>query len=100
MAERAERGQAPAQGVRHQLSLRGRQHLELQGILSVESFDEDQMILHTDAGVLVVRGEGMQILALNVEEGTMGVAGTVHSLEYAQESPARRARGFLGRLVR
>lgn len=96
----AERGQAPAQVVRHQLVLKGRQQLELQGIVSVESFDDGQMVLHTDAGVLVVRGEGMQIVSLDVEQGTMGVAGTVHSLEYAQESPGRRARGFLSRLVR
>ena len=96
----AERGQAPGQVVRHQLTLKGRQQLELQGIVSVESFDDDQMILHTDAGVLVVRGEGMQIMALDVEQGTMGIAGRVHSLEYMQESPARRARGFLSRLMR
>ncbi|WP_324669139.1 sporulation protein YabP [Geochorda subterranea] len=100
MAERAERGQTPAQVVRHQLALRGRQQLELQGIVSVESFDESLMVLHTDAGVLVVRGEGMQIMALDVEAGTMGINGTIHSLEYAQESPARKARGFLSRLVR
>ncbi|MEW6046857.1 MAG: sporulation protein YabP [Bacillota bacterium] len=96
----AETRQAPAQVVRHQVTLKGRQQLDLQGVLSVQSFDEDEMILQTDAGVLVVRGEGMQILALNVEEGTMGVSGLVHSLEYAQESAGRRARGFLGRLMR
>lgn len=95
----AERGEAPAQ-VRHQLTLKGRQHLELQGVQSVESFDEHTMLLITDAGLLEIRGEGMEIRALNVDGGTMTVAGLVHSLQYAQDAAKRRVRGFLGRLAR
>ncbi|MBE3599534.1 MAG: sporulation protein YabP [Limnochordaceae bacterium] len=95
----AERGEQPGQ-VRHQLLLKGRQQLELQGVLSVDSFDEQVMTLQTDAGTLIIRGEGMQIHALDVDQGTMAVTGLVHSLEYAQEAAKRRVRGILRRLTR
>lgn len=85
---------------RHQLLLRGRRQLEVQGVQNVQSFDATVMQLETDGGMLRVRGEDMHVLALDVENGTMTVEGFIHSLEYAPEGASRRARGWLSRLLR
>ncbi len=85
---------------RHQLLLKGRRQLEVQGVRNVQSFDPTSMQLETDAGVLWVRGEELHVLALDVENGRMAVEGFIHSLQYAPEGAGRRARSLLGRLLR
>lgn len=92
--------QGETQGGRHQLALKARRELSVAGVQNVHSFDAGMMVLETDAGVLVVKGEDLHVLALDVENGTLSVEGLVHSLEYAGQTPARRARGLLSRLVR
>lgn len=91
---------SPTQASRHQFLLKSRRQLDVQGVVSVISFDEGVMVLETDAGPLVIRGEGMHVLALDVQSGTMTVEGLIHSMEYAAQAPGRRARGLLSRLTR
>lgn len=93
-------GQAESPGSRHQLSLKARRTLDVQGVVSVHSFDEGLMVLETDEGALVVKGEQMHVLALDVEHGTLTVEGVIHSLEYGGQTAGRRARGWLRRLAR
>ena len=40
----------------HQLALKGRESLSVDGVLNVESFDEHEILLETEEGMLVVRG--------------------------------------------
>ena len=85
---------------RHQLTMRQREHLAVEGVVNVESFDDQEIVLETDQGGLVVRGEGLHIRELNVERGTLVVEGLVASLEYLGEQPGKRVRGLFGRLLR
>ncbi|HEY8486616.1 MAG TPA: YabP/YqfC family sporulation protein [Limnochordales bacterium] len=90
----------PGAPSRHQLALKGRRVLDVQGVVSVHSFEEALMVLETQEGTLVVKGEQMHVLALDVEHGTLTVEGLVNSLEYGAQAPGRRARSWLRRLIR
>ncbi len=85
---------------RHQVILKQREYLAVEGVVNVESFDDQEVLLETDQGGLVVRGEGLHIRELNLENGTLVVEGLVASLEYLGELPAKRVRGLFGRLLR
>lgn len=92
--------QRPSARRRHQLTLRARKELNLDGVVRVESFDEREVVLETDDGAMVVRGEGLYIKELNLETGTMRVDGLVHTLEYTGETLGQKSRGFLAKLFR
>lgn len=85
---------------KHNLSLRNREALGVEGVVNVESFDNTEIIVETDAGVLFVRGEELHIKELNLETGVLQVTGHVHALEYVGEALAKKGRGFLGRLFK
>ncbi|NLN28351.1 MAG: sporulation protein YabP [Firmicutes bacterium] len=85
---------------RHNLALKDREHLTIEGVINVERFDRDEILLETDRGVLLVRGEDLQIKELAVEGSGMVVTGLVHSLEYQAERLARQTKGFIGRLFK
>lgn len=84
----------------HQLSLKKREELVVDGVNNVESFDDAEIVLETTLGVLIVRGEGLKVKELNIETGSMAVTGRIEALEYAGETFGEKGRGFLGRLLR
>lgn len=85
---------------RHQLTLKAREELAVDGVLRVESFDDREVVMETDLGVVFVRGEGLHIKELNLEAGTLHLDGTVHVLEYAGDSLGKRGKGFLAKLFK
>ena len=45
----------------HSVILEGREKLTISGVTDVHSFDEEQVLLETVRGMLVVRGQGLHV---------------------------------------
>lgn len=80
----------------HTVILEGREKLSISGVVDVQSFDEDQVLLETVRGMLVVRGQGLHVERLQLEAGELIVEGEVGSLEYDDSVQPRG--GFFSRL--
>src|SRR5690606_18513079 len=83
--KKARTGPVPA-AKRHQLTLKNRERLSVEGVTHVDSFDRQEVVLQTEGGVLHVKGEGLNVRELNVEAATLTVEGHIRSLEYAEAS--------------
>ena len=84
--------------VSHHVILEGREELAVSGVEDVESFDENTIVMVTNKGTLVVRGEDLHIEKLSLDGGDLRVEGMVESLTYEDEGRDRG--GFLSRLLR
>ncbi len=84
--------------VPHHIILEGREQLSVSGVEEVESFDENQIVMYTSKGTLIVRGEGLHIEKLSLDGGDLKVEGTVDSLMY--EESQRDRGGLFSRLFR
>lgn len=73
----------PAQ--QHRLELDGRAHLVVSGVEEVERFDEEEIVMVTTAGTLVVGGTELHIGKLNLDGGELHVDGHIHTLLYEDE---------------
>ena len=82
----------------HRLELVGRENLMVSGVDEVERFDEEEIVMRTTAGTLVVGGSGLHIGKLNLEGGQLHVDGSIHTLFYEEREPARSQGGLLRRL--
>ena len=71
------------------LTLDNRQRAALTGISEVIAFDENQVVLRTDTGEIVLNGEGLHVTRLMLEEGQLAVEGKVDSVFYSQRSRRR-----------
>lgn len=68
-----------------QLTLTNRERLDATGIHQVVSFDDREIVLETEFGVLVIKGEGMNITHLDLEAGELVVQGLLTTLEYVED---------------
>ncbi len=83
----------------HRLSLTDRKKGAVTGVKDVLSFDEKEISLVTEAGTLVVKGEGLHVTRLDLEKQEVDLAGRVDSLTYSQGiSKAKGGEGMLKRL--
>lgn len=82
----------------HQVLVKNRQELAVEGVLSVESFDDQEVILETEEGLLIIRGQNLHVSQLNIDSGKLNVNGSVNTLEYVGGSGHKS--GFFGKFFR
>ncbi|MGJ0681851.1 sporulation protein YabP [Flavonifractor plautii] len=83
----------------HHIILEEREQLSVSGVEEVESFDENTIVMLTNRGTLIVRGEELHIEKLSLDGGDLKVEGTIDSLTY-EDSGLDRAGGLFARLFR
>jgi sporulation protein YabP len=88
----------------HSLRIVGREQVTMEGVLAVESFDDEEIILETDLGMLTLRGEELTIKQLDLESGRFTVDGYINSCVYAMSRHRGgrpvKSRGFFERLLK
>ena len=66
----------------HNIILEGREKLSISGVLDMQSFDEEQVLLETVCGMVLVRGQGLHVERLQLEAGELIVEGEIGLIEY------------------
>lgn len=82
----------------HNVIMEGRRSLTITGVMDVDSFDEETVILFTEMGELTVRGANLHINKIDVDTGDLLMEGDVDSLAYSDNEPQKR--GFFAKLFR
>lgn len=89
-------------GIRpHTCNLQNRSAAGVTGVREVVSFDENQVIMDTDMGLLTLKGKDLHVSRLTVEKGEVDVEGTVDSLAYSSNEAYRKSgQNLLSRLFK
>ena len=66
----------------HRFTLTNRKIATITGVSDVRSFDETQAVLETSYGLLTIKGRGLHVKRLTLEQGEMDFEGHVDSFVY------------------
>lgn len=88
------------QGIRsHKMILNDRKGISITGVIDVVSFDSQEIILETECGLLLIKGNELHMNHLTLEKGEVNVDGTIDGLTYSDTAGAdKKAGNFFGRL--
>lgn len=67
----------------HEVNVINRERLLAKGVLHVNSFDDEEVVLDTEMGTLTIRGEDLHIKELSLEQGSFSVEGLIVGLQYS-----------------
>lgn len=84
---------------RHDVSIKGRKHIDVTGVKEVLSFDERSVSLVTCGGEMTLEGEDLKIGALDTDKGLLSVDGRINGMYY-YDGRTEEKRGILGRLFK
>lgn len=80
--------------------LENRKKLSLTGVIEVISFDEEKILLNTKLGALTIKGSGLKMNKLDVQNGDVIIVGDVCYIVYNGKEVKREKESIIGRLFK
>ncbi len=87
--------QEPELKRKHTVFAENREMLSLEGISDVGAFNEEEITARCDCGNILIKGSGLHIEVLDLDNGLLKVKGKLTALVYSEGVSAK---GLLGRL--
>ena len=82
------------------LILENRERLSITGVLDVESFNEENAVLDTELGILIIKGDDLHINKLNLENAELVIEGDIVSCSYTERDERNKGAGFFAKMFR
>lgn len=70
----------------HSVQIENREKISLTGVISVESFNESEVVVNTHVGLVTVFGSSLHITRLDLDAGHLWVEGVIGGLEYHEQT--------------
>lgn len=67
----------------HKVSMVNRKSVSLNGVNDVLAFDLNEVLLETEAGMLMIKGEDLHVNRLTLDKGEIDVGGKIDSFTYS-----------------
>ena len=85
----------------HGISVNERKSMYITGVLKIDSFDEEEFLIETTMGYLVIKGLGLEIVRLDTKDGIVSIKGTFISLSYIEdEKKANKENSIFNKLFK
>ena len=85
----------------HVVTLSERKNIVITGVKKIESFDNEEFLMETNMGFIVLKGEELEIIKLDTYQGNVSIKGKVNSLTYMESlSKKDKEDGVFNKLFR
>ena len=73
----------------HAVTINERKNLIISGVKKIDSFDNEEFLMETNMGYVVVKGQDLEIVKLDTFQGNVSLKGQINSLNY-MENPNKK----------
>lgn len=73
----------------HTVTMVERKSFITNGVKKVENFDDKQFLIETLMGMLLVKGEELELIKLDTLQGTISIKGLINSLTYLDDNSTK-----------
>lgn len=70
----------------HSITIVERKNILVTGVKKIESFDDEEFLMETVMGFLVIKGSDLELLKLDTLQGNVSIKGLLKSFAYVDES--------------
>ena len=85
----------------HKVTMTNRRSCTINGVNDVLSFDIHEILLETEQGMLMIKGDDLHVNRLTLEKGEVDLSGNIDSVAYSNiNSAGKQGENFLTKLFR
>lgn len=85
----------------HSISINDRKTILINGVKKIDSFDNEEFLMETTMGYVIVKGEGLEIIKLDTYQGNVSIKGKFNSLNYVENTGKKeKDEGVFGKLFK
>lgn len=66
----------------HNITINERKNIIISGVKKIDSFDNEEFLLETTMGNIVIKGNELEIIKLDTYQGSVSIKGVIVSLSY------------------
>ena len=70
----------------HNITINERKNIIITGVKRIESFDNEEFLLETTLGNIIIKGMELEIIKLDTYQGSVSIKGIVSSLSYVDNT--------------
>ena len=68
----------------HSVTINERKNIVITGVKKIENFDNEEFLLETNMGFMVIKGNDLEIIKLDTYQGNVSIKGKVNSFSYKE----------------
>ncbi len=84
----------------HEIKITDRSVISLSGINKISSFDDQEFLMESNMGVILLKGEGLEIVKLDTHDGNVKIKGKLISLAYIENIKKNKEESLLSKLFK
>lgn len=84
----------------HELKINDRREIFLTGIKKITSFDNEEFLMESNMGVILLKGHNLEILKLDTHDGNVKIKGKINSFTYLDNDTKQNNEGFFTKLFK
>lgn len=74
----------------HTFNLVERKNVSISGVKKIDSFDSEEFLIESVMGIMVLKGEELELIKLDTGQGVVTIKGMVNSLTYIDEATSKK----------
>lgn len=86
--------------VNHTINLADRKTIVITGVKKIDSFDDEEFLVETNMGYVIIKGENLEIIKLDTYQGNVTIKGKVNSLSYMDTAKGNNKEGMFSKLFK
>lgn len=86
--------------VNHIVSINERKSIVITGVKKIESFDNEEFLLNTNLGPMLIKGEGLEMIKLDTLEGNVSIKGHINMINYLDGTEKGKDSGLFNKLFK
>ena len=84
----------------HEIKITDRSVISLSGINKISSFDDQEFLMESNMGVILLKGEGLEIVKLDTHDGNVKIKGKLISFAYIENIKKNKEESLLAKLFK
>ena len=84
---------------KHEVKVLDRNLIYLSGIDKIISFDSEEFLMESIMGIVLVKGDNLEVVKLDTHDGIVSLKGTINSIIY-DDGKKKDNESFLGKLFK
>lgn len=86
--------------VNHIVNINERKSITITGVKKIESFDNEEFLLNTNLGIMLIKGSGLEMIKLDTLEGNVSIKGQINSISYLDNSEKGKDNSIFNKLFK
>lgn len=84
----------------HELKISDRREVFLTGIKKITSFDNEEFLMESNMGIILLKGKGLEIIRLDTHEGNVKIKGKINGFTYLDADCKEDKESFFTKLFK